>query len=563
MAGAAPRRTGRGHDAVIVAITGILAGCGLVYEYLIAHAAGRMLGAVETVIFTMIGLMIVAMGAGSFLARAVKDPFTGFAWLEAALAVVGSLGVLAMGAAAAAALEVPRILASEYHLPLDLIPGGGIAEELRRAARAVPYAIGAIIGMLVGMEIPLLARMRQAMHAGRLTHNTGTIYGADYVGAGAGAAIWVGWMMVMEPALAGVLTAALNIAIGTAFLFVYASRIRGWKVLVGAHAAIAVLLGWLGGHAVDWSHTLEDMLYQDRVVLSETTLHQRIALTRRQTGSAERLRFHINGRLQFSSTDEHIYHAMLTYPAMLASARRERILVVGGGDGLAVRDLLRWDPEQILVVELDEAVIGLFSEARDDGANAALVRLNQGAFNDERVKVRFGDAYLVADDLIDEGKVFDVVVVDLPDPSNPDLARLYSVRFYAKLRAILAGDGAISIQSTSPYHAPRAFISIGKSVREAGFAQVEQYHRNVPSFGEWGWTIAVVHGLAASERIGREAALPVDDGWTTKEILEGSFAWSKGMFDRAHEIEPTRIGNAAAYRYHHADWKSQIEGGAR
>lgn len=555
-------------------LAGVLAGCGLVYQYLLAHTAGRVLGAIEAVIFGMIGVMIVAMGVGSFLAKAVPRPFAGFAWLEVCLALLGGLSILIMGAISALVVVLPQAIADTYGMPPDLVPRGGLVRTLETVASVAPFVLGAVLGTMIGMEIPLLARIRQEFHRQHLVHNTGTIYGADYIGAGAGAALWVAFMLAMEPSRAAVLTAAANLAIGVVFLVLYGRWVRRLWAVIAFHGIVGAALAMVGINGTDWARSMEDLLYRDHVMYSIATDHQRLTVTERivAPGRPPVHTFFINGRTQFASSDEHIYHAMLTYPALAASARRETVLVVGGGDGLAVRDILRWDPEEVLLLDLDPKVVELFSEplVRDGRViNKPLLDLNGFAFRDPRVKTMFGDAFLTVDRLIREGRRFDTIVVDLPDPNHPDLSRLYTVSFYRKLRQLLAGDGAMSVQSTSPYHARRAFLSIGKTVAAAGFGHVEQYHQNVPSFGEWGWTIATRHGAPASERIRRLDALPVDDGWTTKALLLGAFAFPQGMYDGIDNIDVNRLGNAAVYRYYQRGWEfeqglhapEQLDGG--
>ena len=223
---------------------------------------------------------------------------------------------------------------------------------------------------------------------------------------------------------------------------------------------------------------------------------------------------------------------------------------------MAQRDILRWNPREVTLVDLDPELVNLFKNEQASGVPGILARLNKGALADSRVRIRYGDAFLVVDDLINEGRTYDTIVVDLPDPSHVDLNRLYTVRFYAKLRTLLAGDGAIGIQSTSPYHARKAFISIGKSVAAAGFAHTEQYRQNVPSFGEWGWTIAVNNGRSPSERL-QDTQFRVDDGWTTRKIVLGAFAFPKYFFDGWDEIKTSRLGNAAAYQYHQQAWEKR------
>lgn len=541
-------------------LAGVLAGCGLVYEYLLAHTAGRVLGAIEAVIFGMIGVMIVAMGVGSFLAKTVPRPFGGFAWLEASLALLGGLSVLIMGGVSALVVVLPQTIADTYGMPPDLVPRGGLVETLDAIAAIAPFVLGAVLGTMIGMEIPLLARIRQEFHRQHLTHNTGTIYGADYIGAGVGAALWVTFMLAMEPSHAAVLTAAANLVVGVVFLALYGRWVGRLWAVTALHGIVGAALVVVAVNGTDWARSMEDLLYSDHVIYSLATDHQRLTVTERLVapGRPPVYTFFINGRTQFASDDERIYHAMLTYPALAASARHEKVLVVGGGDGLAVRDILRWNPKEVLLLDLDPKVVELFSEPllRDGRViNKPLLDLNGFAFRDPRVRTAFGDAFLTVDRLIRDGRRFDTIIVDLPDPNHPDLSRLYSVSFYRKLRQLLAGDGAMSVQSTSPYNARRAFLSIGKTVAAAGFGQVEQYHQNVPSFGEWGWTIATRNGAPASDRIQRLDALPVDDGWTTKDLLLGAFAFPQSMYDGIEAIEINRLGNGAAYRYYQQAWE--------
>ena len=548
-------------DAWVILMTGTLAGCGLVYEYLLASAAGRILGAIETVIYAMIGVMIVSMGAGAFCARLVRQPFTGFAWLEGSIAILGGASVLLMGAITAGVSVLPQAIATAYSLPPDLAPSGAAVAWLQRVAEFVPYMLGALLGFLVGMEIPLLARVRQSFHAGTLEHNTGTIYGADYVGAGVGAAIWIVVMLSMDPVEAAWMTAAVNLGVGTLFLLRFRAQMgRAFPALLGLHMVAGLGLAGVAREGPGWARAMEDMLYADRVVHAFNTEHQRVAVTRR-TVHAEVPPVHtlyLNGRLQFSSSDEQIYHSFLTFPALAAAPRRDHVLVIGGGDGLAVRDILRWNPQSVTLLELDPEVVAFFSEPRFvEGrfVNRDLLDLNGLAFADPRVEKKFGDAYLAADDLLREGRRFDAVIVDLPDPGHPDIARLYSVRFYTKLRLLLSADGALAVQSTSPYMARDAFLTIARTVAEAGFAGVDQYMANVPSMGQWGWTAAVLSGPSVRERLERLEALPVDDGFMTRELLLGAFAFPKGFFRDREDLRASRLHDPSVYTHYRRAWR--------
>lgn len=550
------------HDLLLILTMATLAACGLIYQYLLSHYAGRVLGVMENAIFTMIGVMIVSMGVGAFAAKLVRCPYTGFAWLETIIALFGAAGLLLIGGSFALSSILPGVLGVNFGIPEDLVPKGGMVVFLQEVAGYVPYVIGFIIGTLIGMEIPFIARVREQVYGQHLEHNVGTIYGADYFGAGVGAAIFIIYMLSAPPETAAVYTAAVNLIAGIVFIVMYRKKIR-WIVplIIGQVSMIAVLF-LLYHNAEGWNKSLEDMLYQDQVVFSHDTKFQHITLTKREISPNKPSVYalYLNGRTQFSSDDEFIYHDMLVHPAMLAAARQDEILVIGGGDGLALREVLKWNPQNVTLLELDKEMVDLFSFERmvkGKVINKPLLELNNYSFQDQRVNTMFGDAYNTVDNLISDGKRFDVILVDLPDPSHPNLNKLYSIRFYKQLNNLLNGDGAIAIQSTSPYHAKDAFLTVGVTLEAADFSFVERYHQNIPSFGQWGWSIATKVGAPPRVRINRnDEGLPKDT-WATKGLINASFEFGTGFIKQAELLEPNRLGTHLMYRLHQQAWMGQ------
>jgi len=544
-------------DATLILITGILAGCGLIYEYLLSHYAARVLGAVETVIYTIISLMIVSMGVGSFLSSRIKDAFSGVVILELILALAGSAAILICSGLMVGTYVLPQVLAETLNLPAGLPIDGGLFRVLDEAAQLSPYVMACILGLLIGMEIPLIARVREILHSQHIKNNIGTIYGADYIGAGVGAIIWVGWMLSIDPALAGALTAMVNLAVGFLFICKFYQKVRHREVLLATHGLFFVIAFTVAWQGPTWQNMAENMMYSDRVIYQHDTRFQRLVVTRRERGrdGAPVLTFHLNGRVQFASDDEKIYHSMLVNPAMMASARQDSILIIGGGDGLALRDVLTWNPKSVMLLDLDEELVEFFTHPNSAIDNRAFIKMNRGSFSDPRVKTKFGDAWLSVDLLITEGKRFDTIIVDLPDPNHPDLNKLYSTGFYNKLRNVLTGDGALVVQSTSPYHAKRTFLSIGKTIEASGFSQVDQYHANVPSFGEWGWTIAVPLGTAPKTRI-KNFKEPLPESWATPEMIDASFVFGHNFFSNKQQIKINRTRSNTIYQYHLQDWDS-------
>lgn len=541
---------------------GVLAGCGLIYEYLLSHYAGRVLGLMEHTIFAMIGIMIVSMGVGSFLARYFKNAFSSFAWLEVGVALIGASSVLFIAAIFAFSHALPRIIARTFDLPEDVVFIGGGFEDIKAVAKVFPFITGFLLGMMIGMEIPLIARVREQIHNEKLEHNTGSIYGIDYIGAGIGAGLWVFFMLKMESTHAAAWTATANLIAGIAFFILYYKRIPSWLPLLIAHAFVVLLVVSMVRYGPEWDTKLEDLLFKDKVVFRLNTTFQHLTVTEKTLSNQEKpvTTFHINGIPQFSSNDEKIYHSMLVYPAMAASARHEHILVIGGGDGLALREILRWNPETVTLLDIDKELVEFFKEPKNvkgKTINQYLLKLNEYALSDPRVTLKFGDAFNKVDELINANSHFDTIIVDLPDPNHPDLNKLYSARFYNKLRQILNGDGTLVVQSSSPYHAKKVFLSIGKTVSYAGFANVEQYHANVPSFGEWGWTIATKVGKSAKERLHNEDSFDVDDGWTRQAFVLAAFEFSKHFFASASAVQVNRIGSHQLYFYHQEEWQKQ------
>ena len=502
----------------------------------------------------MIGLMIVAMGCGALAARWISSIYRGFAWLELSIGILGGTSILLLSGAVALAYSLPEWLRSIYNLDAAVIVDGGLAAMLLASARVLPFVVGFAIGFLIGMEIPLIARVREHIHQRRLEHNLGAMYGADYIGAGVGAAIWVAICLKIPIIYAAVGTAAVNTLVGFAFLSLYRRRLRPASRLWIGHGLLAGLLAVLAVFGTEWTTRLGDTLFQDRVVYQLQTPYQNAVITKRHVarGKPDVLSLYLNGRLQFASNDERIYHAYLTSPAMVASYRRERLLVLGGGDGLALRDLLRWNPESVTLIDIDAELVELFSGQDPDAPgwlSRALVELNEDAFSDPRVAVTQADAFIEVERLAAESENFDVVVVDLPDPGHPDLNRLYSDYFYARISQLLSPDGVLAVQSTSPFHAKAAFLSIGKTVSHIGFT-TEQLHANVPSFGEWGWTVGTLRGKPASERIAAADAGPTPDGWLDREQILAAFAFPTDFHRDLDEIRINRLGSHVVYGYH-------------
>jgi len=551
-------------DSLLILIMATLACCGLIYEYLLSHYSARILGSVETVIYAIIGIMIVSMGLGAFAAKHIKDAFQGFVLLELVVAFIGCSATLFIASIIGFSQTLPQLIADTYQIPSDMFPRGGLLAQLSWVSLQLPYIFAFILGFLIGMEIPLIARIRETVYGQHLAHNAGTIYGADYIGAGVGAAVWVLFMLKIEISQAAAITATLNLVAGFVFLIRFKKYLRNIKGLLLAHSVLVVLVVAVFEYGGSWQKQMQNMLYLDKVIYQTQTPYQNLVFTERHLGGGLEpiYNFYINGRLQFSSLDENIYHEFLVHPAMQGSNQHENILIIGGGDGLALREVLKWAPKTVTLVDLDPNLIALFKDPEGvlpPHLATKIKSLTQDSFNDPRVTVINNDAFIAIDQLLQDKKRFDSIIVDLPDPSHPDLNKLYSVNFYYRLNNLLNPDGAMVVQSTSPFHAQNAFISVAKTVQAAHFKSVEQYHQNIPSFGEWGWTIATKNGASVRTRLSQATAVSVPTSWLTIPLLQGSFTFNKGFYDGRDKVKVNALGSNQLYQYHQSAWERETE----
>jgi spermidine synthase len=281
---------------------------------------------------------------------------------------------------------------------------------------------------------------------------------------------------------------------------------------------------------VSWS---EAAAYNENVIFAQSTPYQRITITRH----ADDLRLYLNGNLQFSSRDEYRYHESLVHPGLARLPHARRVLVLGGGDGLAVREILRYPQiESITLVDLDPAMTRLFS------TEELLTRLNNGALTSPKVNVVNRDAFTW---LKENREVFDFIVADFPDPSTFSIGKLYTTAFYERARTALARDGAMVIQCTSPFVARKSFWCIDETLRSVGLT-TEPYHTNVPSFGEWGFI------LASPRPLGDEWNLPTGLRFLAAENITELSHFPLDMGRVA--VEVNRLNNQVLVRYFEAEW---------
>lgn len=490
----------------IYATVVVIATAGLVYELVAATAASYLLGDSLTQFSTVIGAYLFAMGIGSFLSRYVaKGLAARFVQVEILVGLIGGW--------AAPVLFLAFVQTQHF--------------------RVVLYGLVLLIGTLVGLEIPLLLRLLR----GRLTFRelVAQVLSLDYIGALAASILFP---LLLVPRLGLVRTSLLlglgNAAVGLWSTWIFRAQLPVAGFLRGLAAAAILALG-AGVVGAEWlTEWAEDRLYADEVILARSSPYQRIVLTRWR----EDVRLYLNGHLQFSSRDEYRYHEALVHPALAAHPSPRRVVVLGGGDGLAVREVLRYPTvASVTVVDLDPEMTRLFA------TNPLLAALNGNALTDPRVRIVNEDAFVWLDRNAGE---FDVAIADFPDPHNFSLGKLYTRSFYRLLRTRLAPDGIAVVQATSPMFARRSFWCIVETLRSAGFAP-RPYHAYVPSFGEWGFVLAPKAGWRPPR------AYPAGLRFLTAEATPTLFAFPPDM--SPVPVEVNRLDNQILVQYYGAEWQ--------
>lgn len=487
----------------------LVATCGLVYELVAGAVSTYLLGDSVTQLSTVIGVHLSAMGVGAWLSKYVEERVAErFVDCQIAASFVGGLGgpILYL------------TFAQSSHV------------------RLVLYLLVASTGILVGAELPLLMRVlkRRVAFKDVVTR----VLALDYVGALLGALVFA---LVLLPNLGilrtGIVFGILGVVAGLWGTWVLGTSLEPGPLRIRALVALVVLGGALAG-SQRIIRVADEALLLHPVAYTKQTQYQRIVLTQARSGVS----LFLDGNLQFASIDEYRYHEALVHPAFAVARKHENVLVLGGGDGLAVREILRHPGvKSVTLVDLDKGMTDLASEL------PLLRDLNQRSLYDPRVRVVNDDAMVwISQDHEGVPKAFDVVIVDFPDPNNFALGKLYTVRFYRLLRERLAEGGVVAIQSTSPLVARRSFWCVVRTVEAAGFA-ARPYHALVPSFGEWGYV------LAGKEPLPLPAQVPPGLKYLTASTIGSLFDIAPDM--AAVPVEVNRLNNQTLVRYYEEEWQ--------
>jgi spermidine synthase len=391
------------------------------------------------------------------------------------------------------------------------------------------------IGVFVGLEIPLLLRiLKDEIEFKELVSR---VLAFDYVGALVASILFP---ILFVPRLGLIRTSLvfgmLNAGVALWGTWMLRPLIKGSITGLRVKAVVVMMLLVLGLVKANKITSLaEDEMFADEIVFTKDTPYQRIVITRGRAG----FQLFLNGNLQFSSTDEYRYHEALVHPAMLLSNNPKRVLVLGGGDGLALREILKYPSvERVTLVDLDPEMTKL------SNSFPLLAKLNQNSFNDPRVSVINEDAFIWLEKTGEP--LYDAAIVDFPDPNTFALGKLYTTRFYRLLKSRLTESAGVSVQSTSPMFARNSYWCIIRTLEAAGFF-VRPYYTAVPSFGLWGYALA----RATAFEVPRNP--PTGLKFLDEQALAAMFTFSKDI--EPVPVEINRLDNQVLVRYYEGEWR--------
>lgn len=490
---------------LLMITTLIISGCSIIYEVLISSISSFLVGDSIKQFSITIGLYMSAMGLGSYLSKYIKTKL--FDWF-----VLVEIGVGILGGISTIVLFLSNIYISSYEL--------------------VMYIEIILIGTLVGLEIPLLTRIIES-NTKDLRVTISSIFSFDYIGGLIGS---IAFPLILLPKFGYFTTAfmvgTLNIIISLVIIYGYKEYIYNLKLF--KYITIIVLSTMVLGtvFSENIAIAVEGKLYRDKIILSEQTPYQNIVVTKHK----DDLRLFINGNIQFSASDEYRYHESLVHIPMSVAKERVNVLILGGGDGLAIREVLKYDEvKKITLVDLDEGMVNLSK------TNNNIVELNNNSLNNHKVEFVYEDAFKY---LEETDEVYDVIIVDLPDPNDEGLNKLYTNVFYRLCGETLKNTGAMAIQSTSPYYAKEAFWCINKTIEEEGF-YVKPYHVEVPSFGDWGFQLVTENKIDTTS-----IDILVETKFLTDDTIQRLFSFGKDEILDKSKLNTNTLVEPALLRYY-------------
>jgi spermidine synthase len=489
---------------------------GIVAEYTLSTLATYFIGNSIFQWTMIVSLMLFCMGLGSRLSKLItKNLIQNFLILETTLSLI---------VAFSSVLVYTLASISEYY---------GI----------VIYSLSMIIGLLIGLEIPLVVRINKEYED--LKSNISSILEKDYYGSLIGGVFFafIG-LPILGLSYTPFVLGIINFLVALIVFYRFKDKINKqhtFRLKTILTVVFAVLVTGIAftEPIIQWG---EQKKFKDKVIYSEQTKYQNIVLTEWKKEHW----LYLNGNLQFCSIDEKMYHEPLVHPIMQLHPNPQRILILGGGDGCAVREILKYPSvENIDMVDLDPKMTDLGTH------HPVLLDINQGSMNSGKLRIFNKDAYIHLEQ--NTSDFYDIIIADLPDPRNIELGRLYSHEFYSLCNRKLRPNGLIITQAGSPYFATKAYNCIGKTIESAGFTTVN-LHNQVLSMGEWGWILGTkntnINSTQLKEKLQNIEFKNIQTNWINNEAMQLITSFGKEFFNTTDSIKVNKVHNPVLYKYY-------------
>ncbi len=498
---------------VFLIVTTLLVGmCSIIYELLISTASSYFLGNSIKQFSLIIGIYMAFMGVGSYLSKWIKkDLIYHFVLVEIILGLIGAFSV---------PLTYLYFLYAEFE-----------------GFNLFVFLIISLIGTLTGLEVPLITRILESDYS--LKDNISNILTFDYLGA---LIATVAFPFFLVPFVgiykSSLFFGLLNIVVGLVTYFYFRNEIEHSKkrrrLMTVVIASLVAIIVFCIATSVSFLERWNTGIFKNPVIYSTQSAYQDITLT----DNDREFRMYLNGAIQFSSRDEYRYHEALVHIPMMQLKNKKNILLLGGGEGLAAREILKHDIGKLEIVDLDPKITELSKKM------PMIRELNKDALLSEKVTIYNEDAFTF---LLKSEKQYDMIISDLPDPSNESLARLYSNAFYHLVLARLKPDGLFITQATSPELTSKAFWCIDQTIKEAGFSYTYPFNVNVPSFGNWGFV------MAAHRPVSIEFDESIPTLFLEKDLIDHMFYFPKDR--RVPEVISNNLDQPILLEYYLEHWR--------
>lgn len=486
---------------------------GIVAEYILSTLATYFLGDAVIQWTLIVSIMLFSMGLGSRISKIFeKDLLKTFIFIEFTLSILSAFSALIV-----------------YTLAAFTIYTGVFI-----------YLLSIAIGLLIGMEIPMVIRLNAEFQA--LKVNVSSVLEKDYYGSLVGGIFFafVGLPLLgltYTPFILG----SINFLVALTLLFLLwgeiSNGIKTHLITISSSVAIILLTGFFIARPIILFG--EQKRYKDKIVYEEQSRYQKIVITQWQ----DDYWLFINGNQQLSTLDEVLYHEPLVHPAMQLHPNPQKVLILGGGDGCAAREVLKYaSVDRITLVDLDPAMTAL-------GKNhPVLSELNEGSLTNDLVEIINQDAFIFMENT---KSYFDVILVDLPDPKTVDLNQLYTQEFYQLLHKKLRPNGVVITQAGSPYYATKAFLCIEKTLSSAGFNTIK-LHNQIVTLGEWGWVLGTKNqDIDLKNEVQSLSFEGVETEWINHEAMSLITSFGKSIYlQDIDTVEVNQIHNPVLYQYY-------------